>query len=85
MPELVQLTVSAWFALPTSAAATHVALAPTHALAAPITRLTVGSKVLTVGVTVTVSFCPAGTETRTARSRPCVPMQPLVLEVKSFA
>jgi hypothetical protein len=82
-----QLTVSAALALPVSTEATHCALAPSHALAAPTTRLSVGSKVLTVGVTVTVSRSPLGTETRTIRSRPCVPRQlfPVVDDVKSFA
>lgn len=83
---LVHVTVSAWLALPVSIDATHIALVPTHAVAAPVTRLTVGSKVLTVGVTVTVSCCPAGTVTRTARSSPWVPRQLFVPpEVKSFA
>ena len=86
LPVFVQVTVSDWFALPVSIDATHIALAPTHAVAEPVTRLTVGSNVLTVGVTVTESRCPAGTDTRTARSMPGVPWQLLVaFEMKSLA
>ena len=82
--EFVHPVVSAALALPTSIAATQVALAPAHAPGSPITRLSAGSKVDTVGVTVTVSRCPAGTETFVIRSRPCVPLQVVDVVTKSF-